>query len=52
MFHYDQGMIPININMNMNILHDENNKINNSAKNTINNNKEKNNESFIILRKS
>ena len=51
MFHYDQGMIPININMNMNILHDENNKINNSAKNTINNNKEKNNESFIILRK-
>ena len=51
MFHYDQGMIPININMNMNILHDQNNKINNSAKNTINNNKEKNNESFIILRK-
>ena len=36
---------------NMNILHDENNKVNNSAKNTINNNKEKNNESFIILRK-
>ena len=37
MLHYDQGMIPININMNMNIMHDEN--------------KKKVNESFIILRK-
>ena len=51
MFHYEQGMIPININMNMNILHDENNKINNTAKNTINNTKDKDKESFIILRK-
>ena len=51
MFHYDQGMIPININMNMNILHDENNKNNKTSKNIINNNKEKDKESFIILRK-
>ena len=50
-FHYDPGMIPININMNMNIMHDENNKNNKTSKNIINNNKEKDKESFIILRK-
>ena len=59
MFHYDPTMIPININMNMNILHDENNntkkgKITNNKNNEIVNyniQKEKEKESFIILRK-
>ena len=60
MFRYDPGMIPININMNMNIMHDENNtkkiKGNNNKKDEIDNiklnhNMQKEKEFFIILRK-
>ena len=65
MFHYDPRMIPININMNMNIMHEQNNIKNNKENKMYNNKKEeisniklnnnktkeKKNESFIILRK-
>ena len=63
MFHYEPGLIPININMNMNIMHDENHIKTNNENNNFNKSKEeisniklnhtiqKDKESFIILRK-
>ena len=44
MFHYDPRMIPININMNMNIMHEQNN-----IKNTIPNHKANTKTSFYTV---